>query len=111
MKKKAPEPMSAAQNTALGLLAKFKDLEVGAKTADQERLVDRRFIAAAAALLESCDEKEVMAWLLDRCSCLDCLNIETPGSPKRLPRIDMVNSEVSFRHLMEQVKFKVLTSS
>lgn len=111
MKNKETESMSDAHGTALGLLAKFKDLSVGEKRAEQECVVDQRFITVTAALLESCDESEVMAWLLGRCECLDCLNIETPDSPKRLPRIDMVNSEVSFRHLMEQVKFKVITSS
>lgn len=111
MKKKPAESMSAAHSTALGLLVKFKDLSVGARVADQERLVDQRFIAVTTELLSVRTEEDAMSWLLKACNCLDCMNIEVPGSTNRLPRIDMINSEVSFRHLMSQVKFELLMVS
>lgn len=111
MKKKPAESMPAAHSAALGLLVKFKDLSVGARVAEQERLVDQRFIAVTTKLLEVRPEEEAMSWLLRYCNCLDCMSIDTPESVKRLPRIDMINSEVSFWHLMEQVKFEVISSS
>lgn len=108
MKKAAAKSLPAVQSSAIGLLKEFKQLNVGDTTAKQERLVDQRFIVVATALLKSKKENDVLPWLLENCRCLDCMNIETPGSAKQLPRIDMINSEVSFRHLMEQVNPEVL---
>lgn len=95
--------MSAAHSAALGLLVKFKDLSVGEKRAEQERAVDQRFIVAVTALLKSRKEEGVMPWLLMPCRCLDCMNMEIPAGKKQLPRIDMLNAEVSFQHLMQQI--------
>ena len=104
MKDKATESVSSVNGTAHGLLARFKDLSVGAKRAEQERAVDQRFIVAVTALLRSRKEEEVMPWLMAPCRCLDCINMVKPEAKNQLPRIDMLNAEVSFQHLMKQIE-------
>ena len=67
--------------------------------ATQESRADRRFLAAVTMLLRTMPESEVMTWLLEPCRCLDCQeSVEKP------PRAEMVNAEVSFRHLMKEIK-------
>lgn len=103
MKSKVTESMSAAQSTALGMLVEYKEFNVGARMAEHDRLVDQRFIVAVTALLKTREEKEVMPWLMNPCRCLDCQSLEIPSAEAYMPRIDMLNAEVSFRHLMEQI--------
>lgn len=93
------EAASAVQSKALGLLMKFKEDYVGAKIASHERDVDQRFMVATTALLNFLNEDEVKDWFSQPCRCLDCQNSES-----QLPRIDMINAEVSFRHLMKGIE-------
>ncbi len=86
------------QGSALRLLIRFKQMMAGQKQAAQERETDERFIRVTTALLEFKSEDETLAWLMKPCRCLDCQNVA-----KSPPRIEMINAEVSFRHLMEWV--------
>ena len=104
MKDKGTESMSSAHSAALGLLVKFKNLSVGDKKAEQERAVDQRFIFAVTELLKTRKEEDAMSWLLMPCRCLDCINMANPEVKNQLPRIDMLNAEVSFQHLMKQIE-------
>lgn len=90
---------ASAQGSALGMLVEYKQLLAGEKEAAHERVVDQRFITAAMALMEFLEEKDVLPWLLKPCRCLDCLE-----SALKPPQIEMINSEVSFRHLMKRIE-------
>lgn len=99
MKKGPPLSVPTANGTALGLLVQYKQMLAGEKEAAHERVVDQRFITASMALMKFLEEKEVLPWLLKPCRCLDCLE-----STLKPPLIEMINSEVSFRHLMKRIE-------
>ncbi|MBU6141862.1 hypothetical protein KGO95_01925 [Patescibacteria group bacterium] len=91
---------AANQRLANGLLHRYKDLMVGERKAAHELRSDERFLIAVKKLLElGMPEGKVITWLLEPCGCLDCTDCS-----RRPPRLEMVNSEVSLRHLMQEIK-------
>ncbi|GEM_PF-5211511 len=95
------------QGRAMKMLVEFQNYLAGARSAAFEQARDARFLKVASALLGFKDEKGVRAWLGSPCSCGNCRGLKEGAL-----RLDLLNSEFGFRHLMDELdKLRVSADS